>query len=350
MANVDESDDADETGLAAELVERYGARLTVVDVEPNVVDLLEPIVRALDEPHADESAIPSWLLSERVAEDYKVVLAGTGGDELFAGYRRHLGLLVSERYTRLPGPVRSALSGVAGLVPEPAGGGLGVHRLKRFLSTEPGDVPTRYCALLNKLPAGGPSLLAPDIAEAVEGSPTVDHFTALYRDGGEPRGLKAPLYLDYKTYLPDDILHVSDRISMAHSLEVRVPFVDHELVERAFPLPDRVKIGRGRAKHLLRRALASRLPEAHFKAPKRGFVGPTAVWLRNELREMVLDELSADRLGRLGYFAPKAVSDLLDDHMSRRHNRESALWALLTFSIWHRVYCEDHGRRSAGVV
>jgi asparagine synthase (glutamine-hydrolysing) len=332
---------ADETELAAALAERYGARLTIVDVEPHVADLIEPIARALDEPHADESAIPTWLISERVSADYKVALAGTGGDELFAGYRRHLGLLLSERYTRLPASLRAAAAAVVGMLPEPRGGQLGLHRLKRFLKTAPGAAPARYFDMLNKLPdANGRSLFSSDIVKEIRGSPAAERLAKAYHAGGSPRGLKAALYLDYKTYLPDDILHVSDRISMAHSLEVRVPFVDHVLVEHAFPLPDATKIGRGNSKHLLRRALEPRLPVAHLRAPKRGFVGPTAMWLRNELRELALDELSPARIGRLGFFDPTVVNGFLKDHMTHRHNRESVLWALLEFSVWHRVYCE----------
>jgi len=130
---------------------------------------------------------------------------------------------------------------------------------------------------------------------------------------------------------------------MAHSLEVRVPLVDHVLVEKIFPLSDRLKIGRGRAKQLLRRAMKPRLPQMHFAAKKRGFVGPTALWLRNELREMVLDELSSDRMRQLGFFDAKLVSQLVDDHMTRRHNRESALWALLSFAVWHRAFVGQLG-------
>jgi asparagine synthase (glutamine-hydrolysing) len=126
--------------------------------------------------------------------------------------------------------------------------------------------------------------------------------------------------------------------------------VDHPLVEQAFPLPDRAKIGLGRGKKLLRRALRPRLPAAHFRAPKRGFVGPTAVWLRNELREMVTDELSPARMARLGYFEPATVEALLDDHFSLRQNRQGILWELLCFSTWHRLYLEsgEAGRFAAG--
>jgi asparagine synthase (glutamine-hydrolysing) len=333
---------ADETGLAADLANRYGAKLTVVDVEPRLTDLLEPIARALDEPHADESAIPTWLISERVARDYKVVLTGTGGDELFAGYRRHLGLLLSDRYTRLPAAVRSLLTRGVDMLPEPRNGGLAVHRMKRFVRTNAGALPLRYLNMLDKLPGDLRSpIFARGIASGLGESSAAQRLVDLYADAGSPQGLTAPLYLDYKTYLPDDILHVSDRISMAHSLEARVPFVDHRFVEQAFPLSDRLKIGRGRAKQLLRNALVKRLPPQHFRAPKRGFVGPTALWLRNELRDVMRDELSAARLNRLGYFDPKIIDGLVQDHLSGRHNRESVLWGLLSFSIWHRVYCEE---------
>jgi asparagine synthase (glutamine-hydrolysing) len=333
------ADAADETELARELVTRYGGKLTVVDIEPRVSDILERTTYSLDEPHADESAIPTWLLSERVAAEYKVALSGTGGDELFAGYRRHLGLLASNWYTSLPAAARSVISSAVATLPEPKSGELGLHRLKRFVRTAPGDAADRYYAMLNKLPdLDARSLLAPHIRDAVTGSPAADHIRAVYQAGHAPAGLKAALYVDYKTYLPDDILHLSDRIAMAHSLEVRVPFVDHVLVERIFPLADRQKIGRGRAKHLLRRALAPRLPAAHMTAKKRGFVGPTALWLRNELREMLHDELSPTRMRELDLFDAGMVSQLLDDHMKRRHNREAVLWALLSFSLWHRNF------------
>ncbi|HET9440592.1 MAG TPA: asparagine synthase (glutamine-hydrolyzing) [Longimicrobiales bacterium] len=334
--------DSDETGLARELVNRYGGRLTIVDIEPDVSNVLERAMYSLDEPHADESAIPTWLLSQRVAQDYKVVLAGTGGDELFGGYRRHFGLLASNWYTGLPPFARSLITSAVSTLPEPRNGQLSVHRLKRFVRTEPGSVPARYYAMLNKLPdIDSASLFAPELRAQVGGAPAAQHLRALYEAGGEPRGLKAALYMDYKTYLPDDILHLSDRIAMAHSLEVRVPLVDHLLVERIFPLSDRAKVGRGKAKQLLRRALASRLPQAHFSAKKRGFVGPTAMWLRNELRDMVIDELSPARIGQLGFFDTDAVTKLVDDHMTRRHNREAALWALLSFAVWHRVFVEQ---------
>jgi len=337
----------DETPLARLLADRYGARLTVVDVRPAVADLLEPIVRAMDEPHADDSAVPTWLISQAVGSEYKVALTGIGGDELFAGYRRHIGLLLGSRYRMIPAPIRRALASLAKRLREPADGGLAISRVKRFLASADGEPQRRFLEYLSRIADNDrAALYHPDIRAAIGGRFARDRFDALYQAGQRPRGLSAGLYLDVKTFLVDDILALSDRLSMAHSLEIRVPLVDHVLAERVFPLPDRVKIGLGRTgKRLLRAALRSRLPAPHFRAPKRGFVGPTAAWLRNELREVLMDELAPDRLARLGIFDPPTVQRLLAEHFDRRHNWEGVLWALLLFCTWYRGFVEPRDPR-----
>ncbi|HYK81710.1 MAG TPA: asparagine synthase (glutamine-hydrolyzing) [Gemmatimonadales bacterium] len=331
---------ADETALARRLAAQYGVTLTEVDVRPDVRDLLEPIAYALDEPHADESALPTWLLSRAVGASYKVALTGIGGDELFAGYRRHIGLLMGERYARLPYPVQRGVSAVANLLREPRGGSLAIDRFKRFLRPGNGSAPDRFLRYLARCPdLERQALYVPDLRDHLGGGARA-RFRQLHDRHGAPAGLAAALYLDYKTFLADDVLALSDRVAMAHSLEIRVPFVDHALVERVFPLPDRVKIGLWRNKRLLRHALRDRLPAPHLRALKRGFVGPTAAWLRHELRDVIEDELAAARLRRLGYFDADVVRGLLDDHFARRHNRAAILWALLCFSVWHRVWLE----------
>ncbi len=336
---------ADETPLAESLARRYGVRLTVVDVEPDVRSVFERIVHALDEPHADESAIPTWLICERVAAEYKVALVGTGGDELFAGYRRHFALAMAGAWQRLPSGLRRAASAGANTLPEPVGGGLGTSRLKRFLRSSGDSLAARYLSLQDRL--GGLPLFSPQLRDEAAASYSRGvferHGAAAPTDGL----LRPALYLDYKTYLPDDLLHLSDRISMAHSLELRVPFVDHELVEAVFPLPDWTRVGLMRPKRLLRRALRPRLPAEHFTAPKRGFVGPTAMWLRNELAEMLGDELAPSRLRALGYFDVDLVERLRREHVERRQNHEGVLWALLCFSVWHRTFVES--RPSASI-
>jgi asparagine synthase (glutamine-hydrolysing) len=330
---------ADETPLATALARRYGFRLTIVDVEPDVRRVFQPIVECLDEPHADESAVPTWFICEQVARHYKVALVGTGGDELFAGYRRHFGLAAAAAWQRFPVRLRTAAGAVGGRLLEPAGAGLGITRLKRFLRASGRSPASLYLSVQDRL--GATALFSTGLAEQV-GSGYIR--AAFDRHGAlaPADGLVRPaLYLDYKTYLPDDLLHLADRLSMAHSLELRAPLVDHEVVEDLFPIPDRTRVGWGRPKRLLRGALRPRLPEGHFTAPKRGFVGPTAVWLRNELAEVLGDELAPDRLRRLGYFDAQVVQRLRSEHMERRQNHEGVLWALLCFSTWHRAYVEE---------
>jgi asparagine synthase (glutamine-hydrolysing) len=337
---------ADETELARALAARHGAELTVVDIRPDLTDIFEPIVRALDEPHADDSAIPTWLLSQAVGSRYKVALTGIGGDELFAGYRRHIGLLATQYYAKLPTSLRRLLGTASHWLPEPKNGALGIDRLKRFLHTGNGRIPDRFLGLMSRLSNDQRlSLYAPALRTQISGSAATARFREVF-DAQEqvPEGLAAGLYMDYTTFLPDDILTLSDRLSMAHSLEVRVPLVDHVLVESVFPIAQRLKIGvppLWQPKRLLRRALRPRLPDAHFRAPKRGFVGPTASWMRNELRPLLLDELSPARQQRLGYFDPEAVDRVLREHLSGRQNQERILLALLCFSTWHRLYVEN---------
>jgi asparagine synthase (glutamine-hydrolysing) len=333
--------EVDESGLAASLARRCGARLSVIDIHPDLREIFEPIVESLDEPHADDSAVPTWLISQAVAGEYKVALTGIGGDELFAGYRRHQGMVLGGLYSRLPAAARAGIAAAAGLLREPKGSGLGVNRLKRFLAAGAGGVEQRYLDYLTRITTRElQGLYSPGLGGRAVGATLSRRFESLYRRRDRPTSLSTALYLDYKTFLADDILALSDRLSMAHSLEIRVPLVDHVVVERIFPLADRLKLGLRGGKPLLRRALRSRLPAGHFRAPKRGFVGPTAAWLRNELWPVLMDELSPDRMTRLGYFDPGVVSRLMREHADRRRNWEGVLWALLCFSTWHRIFLE----------
>jgi asparagine synthase (glutamine-hydrolysing) len=331
---------ADETGLARSLAARYGSRLTVVDIRPNIASTFERIVEALDEPHADDSAIPTWTLAEAVGREYKVALTGAGGDELFAGYRRHLGVVYSGWYGRLPRALRQGIANAAGMLRE-SENGRGIHRLRRFAESGDGDASATMLAFVSRLRDEERARLYSATKGIVAPGSAARLFREHLADAGRSDPLRSAQFLDYRTFLPDDILALSDRISMAHGLELRTPFVDHELVGRVFPIASRTKVGFGQLKRLLRSAMRERLPAAHFSAPKRGFVGPTAAWLRRELRPMIEDELSSSRMSRLGYFDPGVVRGLVSDHMTMRRDREGILWALLCFSVWHRVFVES---------
>src|SRR5438552_3836176 len=195
---------ADETDLARALAARHGAELTVIDIHPDIRDTFEPIVSALDEPHADDSAIPTWLLSQAVASRYKVALTGIGGDELFAGYRRHIGLLATEHYAKLPAGLRRIAGAVSRLIPEPHDGTLGVDRLKRFLRTGNGAVPDRFLGMMSRLSNDERlTLYAPCLRARVSGRAATTRFRELFGAQGRYTGLAAGLYLDYATFLPD---------------------------------------------------------------------------------------------------------------------------------------------------
>jgi asparagine synthase (glutamine-hydrolysing) len=225
-------------------------------------------------------------------------------------------------------------------LPEPRNGGLGINRLKRFARIQGDTTPAVFLDLLTRATAGTRAALYGTNLKALSHTWASERFATLHERGGNRRGLDAARYLDYKTFLPDDILALADRVGMAHGLELRVPFVDHELVEQAFPVPASALVHRRELKALLRRSQANRLPAAHFGAPKRGFVGPTAAWLRHDLRELLTDELSEDRVRQLGYFEPAAVSGLMREHLSGRQNHEGILWSLVCLSIWHRQLVE----------
>src|ERR1041384_91708 len=181
----------DETDLARSLANKVGARMTVVDISPNVRDIVERIVRALDEPHADDSAMPTWRLSQAVGSRYKVALTGIGGDELFAGYRRHIGLLAAQQYAKLPAGVRRLAGWASRLLPEPRSGGLGTDRLKRFLHGGAGSVPDRFLGLMSPIANGERmGLYTDDVRPQVSGESARRRFHEVFAAGSSsPSGL-----------------------------------------------------------------------------------------------------------------------------------------------------------------
>src|SRR5438876_8030983 len=198
---------ADETELARQLSSRYGVRLNVVDITPDVRDTFETIVFALDEPHADDSAIPTWALSEAVGSSYKVALTGIGGDELFAGYWRHIGVVLGQAYQRVPAPIRRAAAAAADALHEPEGGWLGVDRAKRFLRTAESEFAERFLGYISRVQNDTRrSLYTATLPDTVTGDAATARLRNLFLRGGRRDGLAGALYLDYKTFLADDVL------------------------------------------------------------------------------------------------------------------------------------------------
>lgn len=332
---------ADESELAAEVARHYGAQHTIIDVSPQVGDVLDDIVGAFDQPMADASSIPTYYLTRAVAQEVKVALSGLGGDELFGGYERHAGILLSDRMDVLPAAVWRALGGAARRVmPLIAGRGLAGDRAHRFLRSLGHSPAERYLGFVTRLPADelGALLAGPAAGPLAREALSARLLRYFGRDPEAPL-LNRALEMDYGQYLPGDILPLTDRLSMLHSLEVRVPLVDHRLVELAAKIPPRFKVKGRSKKAIFRNLLAKQLPPSFFTAPKRGFVGPTASWLRRELRELLVDSLRSKTLRESGWIAPEPVERMLRHHLSGESDRYAvALWSLLMFARWHDRY------------
>jgi asparagine synthase (glutamine-hydrolysing) len=305
----------DERPLAREVAGRYGCNFHEYTVKPDFRNIVGQIADAFDEPFADDSVIPSYYVSQFARREVKVAMSGLGGDELFAGYERYSGMLLGQHYSRLvPGALhRRLVQPLVQSLPEPANGGGRIDHAKRFSNSVLLSPSERYLGFVSTLNAGGRGeLFRREISRKIDFDSTDRIVTEPFERCGAENDLKRALYVDMKTYLPEDILALSDRLSMWHSLEVRVPLIDHNLVELSTRLPVHQQINMRQKKILLRRIAKQYLPKQIFRHKKQGFESPMATWLRGELRDYVRSILSPSRLGASGLFDTEYVSAKLD--------------------------------------
>jgi asparagine synthase (glutamine-hydrolysing) len=340
----------DELADARVTAARYGTRHTEEILAPDALSLLPRLVEAYDEPFADSSAVPTFLVSELAARDVKVVLSGEGGDEAFGGYEVYLADRLAPLVSRaLPRPVRAGVvEPLVGLLPSSSRRASLDYRAKRFLRDL--DLPPL------ERHVGFKVVLTEDLkAELVRPAhrSVVDPLADLRRHYAEAGGV-GPLarlqHVDAMTYLSDDLLTKTDRASMAHSLEARVPFVDDRVLDFAGTLPDGVQVRGLQKKWLLRRAVRPLLPRQVVDGRKRGFSIPAARWLRHDARELVIDHLSAAAVRRQGVFEPAVVERLVREHLDGRVDHSRPLWGLLMFSLWHEsAFARPPARTAVGV-
>jgi asparagine synthase (glutamine-hydrolysing) len=325
----------DERVNARTVATRWGTEHHEFIVRPDLADLLPRLVRAFDQPVGDSSAIPNWYLSEMTRQHVKVALSGLGGDEVAAGYERHRGAMLAERFRRLP---RWFASGVLGPIvrglPDSKRGGPWSGRAKRFVEALGLDLEDRYLSLISAFDAPARARL---LGRPASSRPAYDAAMAQVRDA-DP--LNRLLFADLKLYLPGDLLTLTDRVSMAHSLEVRVPYLDHKLLEYAATIPPAYKLKGMERKSVLKRAVADLLPDSIMNGRKMGFSVPLTVWFRGALRPFVDELLGVSSLRRAG-LDPDTVRRIVDDHTALRANYDSRIWALLTYVVWHRDFIES---------
>ena len=323
----DERDDARLVAL------RYGTEHHELLVKPDPELLLRALADAFDEPFADSSALPTYLVSQLAAEHVKVALSGEGGDELFGGYYTYAADLLADRLA----PVARVARPLVEALPSSSSKASFDYRAKRFVRAAHLPPLERH--------HGWKEIFSPDARRELRGGANgfdpVDVYRARYAETAGAPELARLQDVDFGVYLVDDLLVKTDRASMAHSLEVRVPFLDPLVTNLAFALPTRLKVRGLQKKVLLRKAVEPLLPREIIHGKKRGFSIPAAAWLRGELEPFARATLSADTLGRQGFFQPGPVTRLLDEHVAGREDWSRQLWGLLAFTLWYERQVEQ---------
>jgi len=322
----------DELGDARLVAERYGTRHEELVLRPDAAQLLPKLAEAFDEPFADSSALPTYLVSQLASSHVKVALSGEGGDELFGGYYTYVADLLALRIGGLATRFRPLVE----LLPSSSRRASFDYKAKRFARAA--DLPPleRHHAWKE--------IYSPEARTELLGRPSsfdpVELLRARFRESEGAELLARLQDVDLGTYLVDDLLVKTDRASMAHSLEARVPYLDPLVAGLAQALPTRLKVSGLRKKRLLRRAAAPLLPRRIVYGRKRGFSIPAAAWLRGELEPFARDVLSTETLRRQAFFQPEPVTRLIDRHVAGEEDFSRQLWGLLAFTLWYERHVE----------
>jgi asparagine synthase (glutamine-hydrolysing) len=332
----DESDYAKEVA-AFHRTDHHEYRLSYKEV----LDAIPEVLDDFDEPFADSSAIPTYIVSRETRREVTVALSGDGADELFAGYRKYSGEFWHRYYSRLPRKLReSVLKPMFAHLPRSRSRKVFeyLRRADKFVQGAHDSQADRVWAwreiFSQELAC---NILVPDLREKIR-MDKAEELTASGLGGFHSDPINRMLQLDVSGSLPDDMLNKVDRMSMRHALEVRVPFLDHELVEFAFWIPGDLKLHRGRRKYILIETFKNLLPQRIQKRPKWGFEVPISSWLKKELKPLVDRYLSPERIRSQGIFDPDAVQHLAAFHISGKREMGWQLWNLIVFGHWYETY------------
>jgi len=332
----------DERAHAQTVADLFGTEHHVLQMNPDAVGLAPQLAWSFGEPFADQSAIPSFYLAQMTRQDVTVALNGDGGDEAFAGYPRYFANAVTTKLGGLPDPLTGAIGAVANRFDRgvhPASTRHRMIRLGQTLADSPDHRYATWLAYLNEVDRA--RLYTDDYHAHLRSLTPRDPYLGKPWHASDAGSLVNRLLdVDTQTYLPGDLLVKADISSMAHSLELRSPFLDHRFLEFAARLPGRMKLRGSETKHILKRALEPWLPADILHRPKMGFEVPLAEWFRTDLRDLpgtiLLDETARAR----GMFRPVEVRRLISEHVDGTANHASKLWALLQLELWMRTYVD----------
>ena len=333
-----------ELDKAKGIARHLGCQLDTTIIEPRVHELLPRLAWHFDEPFGDSSAVPTYYVSAAARRRVTVALSGDGGDELWAGYPWHRVEWWESRVRGRLGRLGSgAAARLAGLLPLSAKG----VRSLRHLGLPPDEACAHKHGYTQFDARAKQQLYSADLAASTRDSDPFAPFRAAYAACHSKDPLDRVMYVDVKTYLADDILTKVDKMSMAVSLEARVPLLDHKLLEFAARVPSSLKLRDGTSKHLLRRVLDRHVPRQLVEGPKHGFTAPVGEWLRGPLKEMGTDLLLGGRLEDRGLFNRRAVERLWNEHQSGRKDHRHRIWSLLMLELWFRQFADSTRRAAA---
>jgi len=319
------------------IAERFGTDHHEFLVEPEAVEIMPKLARQYGEPFADSSAIPTFYLAQLTRRHVTVALNGDGGDESFAGYRRYVDADAARHLNWLPRALQRTapvLPGLLGRGRQPSSVRTKIERLAAMLAASRAE---RYAIAVSAFDrVRRQRLLTPEFAQLLDDWTPERIITDAWRDAQADDGIDRLLATDVETYLPGDLLVKMDIATMAHSVEGRSPFLDHQLMEFAAALPPGLKLDGANGKHLLKRTLARVLPAEILDRPKMGFGVPLARWFRDELRTLPEDVLLDPRTVARGYFRRGEVEALIREHQAGVADHAQRLWVLLQLEHWHR--------------
>jgi asparagine synthase (glutamine-hydrolysing) len=326
----------DELDHARRVSERWGTEHHEFTCRPDALAVLPTLVRHYGEPFADEAALPTFYLSQMTREHVTVALNGDGGDESFAGYHRYLANRVAERMRKVPGS-KAAAALLSRVLPDSANPKSLLRKARRFLEVAGEPAAQRYGRWQGYFtPAAKARLYSDDLRSHLERGDAMRWMEELYAGAGDLDPLDAAMAVDLGGYLPYDLLVKVDITTMAHSLEGRSPFLDHELMELAARLPINLKIGANQPKYLLKKAFADLMPPENVRRGKMGFGVPVGEWFRGPLRDFLHDSLLSERALSSGWFRPEELRRLVREHVDGTTDHQLLLWNLLMLELWRQ--------------
>ncbi len=324
-----------ELSYAAQVAGLFGTDHTDQVIEPSAIDLIENLINYMDDPIGDFSIFPTYLVSRLAREKVKVILSGDGGDELFGGYDTYIAQKLYRYYSLIPFHLRKyIIQPLANILPPTEKKKGVINKIKRFVGGT--SMPEQYDHfrwMIFLRPEENNHIFSDEVSRSIDAGSAFSFITR-YLDKNRLCGINRSMYLDIKTYLVDNILVKVDRMSMATSLEARVPFLDHRVVEFALSIPQDLKIKNFKTKYVLKKMTEKMLPDNVINKPKQGFSIPMKNWLKGPVKPMMTDMLSYDRIEKQGIFNPDYIETMMKDHLDNRMNNSHQIWSLMLFQLW----------------